>query len=208
MQALQTALEVLRTRASGILGRELTETELHMFSKYLQLLRKWQKVQRLIGSAEPGWIVDRLFLDSLMFLQILPPEIESICDVGSGAGLPGIPMKIVKPDLHVTLIESRQRRVSFLSEAIRVLGLGNAAVLAIRVEDAPPSIRRSFEAAVLRCAGSVDEMVPVVSGLVAPGGLIVCSGPPERRPLSWGGEWREAHDPVGRKERLFAVFRV
>ena len=208
MQPLAKALRTLEAGAAGILGRQLTQPELDQFSKYLQLLQKWQRVQRLVGSAEPGWIVEHLFLDSLLFLQILPSAVGSLCDVGSGAGFPGIPIRIVSPNLPVTLIESRQRRVSFLSEAVRVLDLRNASVASARVESPPPELIGSFGAAVLRCAGPVAEMVPAVSRLVSPGGMILCSGPPKPHALPEGGEWREAVDAVGGRRRLFAVFHV
>ena len=208
MQPLAKALGTLEAGATGILGRQLTGSELEQFSKYLQLLQKWQRVQRLVGSTEPGWIVEQLFLDSLLFLQVLPPGLGSLCDVGSGAGFPGIPIRIVSPHIPITLIESRQRRVSFLSEAIRVLDLRNMSVESARVEAPPPELIGSFGAAVLRCAGPVEEMVPAVSRLIAPGGMILCSGPPRRHPLTNGGEWREMVDAVTGRRRLFAVFHV
>jgi len=208
VQSLAAALGTLGARGHGILGRRLTETELEQFAKYLQLLQKWQRVQRLIGSSDPGWIVEQLFLDSLMFLQVLPRGLTSLCDVGSGAGLPGIPIKIVSRELPVTLLESRQRRVSFLSEAVRVLDLGTTSVESTRAEAAPERLLGSFAAVVLRCAGPIDELVPVVSRLVSPGGVIVCSGPPERHTIPPGGEWREAVDPPAGRRRLFAVFHV
>lgn len=208
MQAPAASLEVLKVGAANILGRQLTETELEQFSKYLELLQKWQKVQRLVGSTDPDWIVDKLFLDSLMFLRVLPPSLSSVCDVGSGAGFPGIPIKIVSPLLRTTLIESRLRRVSFLAQVIRVLELREISVEAVRADDALTRLRSSFDAAVLRCAGSAAAMVPAVSPLVVPGGLIVCSGPPKRRPLPGGGEWKEVCDLTGERRRLFAVFHV
>src|SRR5688572_4764254 len=110
---MSAPLDLLESAGRAILGRPLDQHELAAFGKYLTLLVKWQRVQRLVGSSDPEWIVEHLFLDSLLFLQVLPAELESLADVGSGAGFPGIPIKIVRPDLRVTLIESRQRRVSF-----------------------------------------------------------------------------------------------
>ncbi|MBI2014675.1 MAG: class I SAM-dependent methyltransferase, partial [Candidatus Rokubacteria bacterium] len=67
---------------------------------------KWQKTQRLIGSDDPAWIVENLFLDSLLFLRFLPTPVRSLLDLGSGAGLPGIPLKIVRGNLDLVLVES------------------------------------------------------------------------------------------------------
>jgi len=199
--------DVLMAGAEAILGRPLGVLELEAFDKYLVLLRKWQRVQRLVGSSEPEWIVENLFLDSLLFLRVLPRDLAAIADVGSGAGFPGIPLKIVLPDVDVTLIESRQRRASFLTAAIRELGLARARVVSARVETIQEGLLGAVGAVVMRCAGGMKELLPAVSRLVSPGGMIVCSGPPAREPLE-GGEWVEVQGYKPGRTRLFAVFRV
>jgi len=199
--------DILAAGAQSILDRPLGVLELEAFDKYLALLQKWQRVQRLVGSAEPEWIVEHLFLDSLLFLRVLPRDLAAIADVGSGAGFPGIPMKIVLPDLDVTLIESRQRRASFLTAAVRELGLARVRVVGTRVEGVPEGLLGAFGAVVMRCAGGMKELLPLVSKLVSPGGLVVCSGPPVRIPLE-GGEWVEVRGYKPGRTRLFAVFRV
>jgi len=199
--------EILAAGARVILGRPLGPLESETFCKYLALLKKWQRVQRLVGSAEPEWIVENLFLDSLLFLRVLPADLVAIADVGSGAGFPGIPMKIVLPELDVTLIESRLRRASFLTAAIRELGLVRARVVSARVEGVPDGLVGAFGAVVMRCTGGMEDLLPSVSRLVSPGGLVVCSGPPARKPLE-GGEWVEVPGYTPGRTRLFAVFRV
>ena len=116
-------------------------------------------------------------------------------------------MKIVLPDLDVTLIESRQRRASFLTAVIRELGLIRARVVNTRVQGAPEGLQGAFGAVVMRCAGGVEELLPSVSKLVAPGGVIICAGPPARKHLD-GGEWVEVSGHTPGRPRLFAVFRV
>src|SRR5262249_45607279 len=123
------AIAELEARAAWVLGRPLDSLELATFDKYLFMLQKWQRIHRLIGSSDADWIVENLFLDSLLFLRVLPAEASSIADLGSGAGFPGIPIKIVKSHLEVRLIESRRRRASFLSAVIRELGLTHIRVL-------------------------------------------------------------------------------
>jgi len=98
--------------ARAILDRPLSERETSLFNNYMILLNKWQRTQRLAGSAEPGWVVENLLLDSLLFLHVLPPSLTSLLDLGSGAGIPGIPIKIVAPDVKLVLVESRRRRAS------------------------------------------------------------------------------------------------
>jgi 16S rRNA (guanine527-N7)-methyltransferase len=164
------------------LGRPLTEGERELFGKYLELLIKWQRVQRLIGSAEPAWIVENVFLDSLAFVAALPADAGRVADIGSGAGIPGIPVAIVRRDLRVTLIESRQRRVSFLSTVVRELGLDHVDVVGSRVEELDATYRAAFDAVVMRCAGERDAMLAVARRLAKPGGIIIVAAGPDDTP--------------------------
>jgi 16S rRNA (guanine527-N7)-methyltransferase len=201
------ALDALASGAASILGRSLTAIELGSFRKYLKLLQKWQKSQRLIGSPDEGWIVENLFLDSLLFLRALPEDVLSLADIGSGAGLPGIPIKIVRNNIRVSLIESRAKRASFLSAAVRELGLQDIQVIAGRVEQYADEARGAFDAAVMRCAGDFSDTVQLAAPLVGRGGLIVASGPPTPRPLKMGS-WVEVPGVRSGTSRRFAVFRA
>ena len=157
------------------LGRGLTPSEAATTRKYLEILTKWQKVHRLIGSTEVAWMAHNVVADSLAFLVALPPTAESLADVGSGAGLPGVPIAIVRPDVRIVLIEARQRRVSFLSTVVRELGLEHVEVVGSRVEDLGDEYPERFDAAVSRCAGSAPELLPKVWPIVRLGGVIVTS---------------------------------
>jgi len=193
--------------AHEILHRPLTRLELDRFTKYLELLLKWQKSQRLVGSTEPGWIVENLLLDSLLFLPVLPFPLRTLLDLGSGAGLPGIPLKIVLNEVQLVLVESRRKRVSFLASVIRELGLEHARVVGRRVEDAMDELEGGFDAVVMRCVGDPGDLLPVASRLVVrPGGVVVASGPPKPRPLPIG-DWVTVDAGRGRPVRRFAVFR-
>lgn len=203
---MKSALASLTAGARSILGRSLQERELESFGKYLNLLQKWQKIHRLVGSTDPGWIVENLFLDSLLFLRVLPADIGSVADLGSGAGFPGIPIKIVRPDLDLALIESRARRVSFLSTVLRELALERARVVAGRVESLPHEIWGTFGAVVMRCAGNVENLLPLAERLLVPGGTIVVSGPPARVSISQG-QWVEVPGIRPDRTRRFAVYR-
>jgi 16S rRNA (guanine527-N7)-methyltransferase len=199
-------LDALASGGSSILGRPLTGHELESFDKYLKLLQKWQKSQRLVGSSDAAWIVEKLFLDSLLFLRVLPREFASLADVGSGAGLPGIPLKIVRPHVRVALIESRARRASFLSAVIRELELRDTQVVTARVEDYARERPTAFDVVVMRCAGDFAELASASAGIVGSGGVIVGSGPPRRQPLE-RGEWVEVPGLVRGETRRFAVYR-
>jgi len=193
--------------AHEILHRPLTRLEFTRLTKYLDLLLKWQKSQRLVGSTEPGWIVENLLLDSLLFLPVLPFPLRTLLDLGSGAGLPGIPLKIVLNEVQLVLVESRRKRVSFLASVIRELGLEHARVVGRRVEDAMDELEGGFDAVVMRCVGDPGDLLPVASRLVVrPGGVVVASGPPKPRPLPIG-DWVTVDAGKGRPVRRFAVFR-
>ena len=196
--------EVLRRGGREILGRPLTVEEAAKLVKYLELLVKWQKVQRLVGSSAPTSIVDDLLLDSLLFVRVLSPDVERLMDLGSGAGLPGIPLSIVLPSAQVTLVEAKQKRASFLSTAVRELRLRSTRVINSRVENLPAEYERSFDAVVMRCAGPLDEMMPLAARFVAPGGSVVASGPPKAFPLNEGA-WTNIARPGRDGARLFAV---
>ena len=199
-------LGALSRGAKAILDRPLTGPERDLFVKYLNVLIKWQKSQRLVGSAEPGWIIENIFLDSLLFLRVLPARLGSLLDLGSGAGLPGIPIKIVRPEIQLVLLESRQRRASFLSSAVRELALERVSVVSGRAEEFAEELAERFDAVVMRCAGDVERLFPLAAQFVVPGGLVVASGPPRQRPLSLG-EWVTVVAEEGGKTRRFAVYR-
>jgi 16S rRNA (guanine527-N7)-methyltransferase len=186
----------LQRMASSALGRALTAPEVPALTKYMNLLTKWQKSQRLIGSTEPTWIVDNVIVDSLLFRRAIPTAISTLCDVGSGAGIPGIPLAIVMPDVDVTLIEARQKRGSFLSAAIRELALRNCRLLNQRLEDVAQVLTGRFDAVVMRCAGSPSLLIAQLRVVLAPGGVVVASGPPKRAPLELG-RWLEIEGPNG-----------
>jgi len=178
---LSSALEaILAEGSSRILERDLSAQETNAFVQYLTLLTRWQRVHRLVGSIEPRWLIENVILDSLLFLRLLPTEVNAIADLGSGAGVPGIPLKIVRPEMKVTLIESRERRASFLSTVVRELGLRECRVVAGRAEDIPRE-DRGYDAVVMRCAGDLTELVPVAADLLRSGGCVIATGPPAIR---------------------------
>lgn len=202
-----TPLAALAADGALLLGRSLTAAELGSFDKYLKLLQKWNRSQRLIGSTDAAWIIDNLLLDSLLFFRVLPTELTAIADVGSGAGLPGIPMKIVRPDIRVALIESRAKRASFLSAVVRELGLRATEVVMSRAEDVARDRPGEFDAVVMRCAGPFSDLARAAVGLVRSGGVLAASGPPEPRPLQLG-EWFSVPGVRPGQTRRFVRYQV
>ncbi len=124
-------------------------------STYLELLLKWNARTNLTAIREPEEIVRRHFGESL-FTGLNLPVVETVLDFGSGAGFPGLPIQLLRPDLHVTLAESQNKKASFLREVVRTLGLPTE-IWAGRVE-AMPTTRR-FDLVMLR---AVDDMATAV----------------------------------------------
>ena len=103
---------------------------------YLALMQKWNKVHNLTAVRDPDEMVTLHLLDSLAVLPFI--DGKSLLDVGSGAGLPGIPLAICLPELKVTVIDSNQKKVSFMRQAKAELGIANLEVLGGRVEEIQP----------------------------------------------------------------------
>ncbi|MGH7414768.1 MAG: 16S rRNA (guanine(527)-N(7))-methyltransferase RsmG, partial [Candidatus Rokuibacteriota bacterium] len=131
----------------------------------------------------PGAVVRELFVDSLLFLAILPPRRPiSVVDIGAGAGIPGLPLRLADPQIALTLIESRRKRISFLLAACRELELGDVAVVEGRAEDLierAPELAGAFDAVVARAVGPPDVLLRTALKYLKAGGVFVVSGPPD-----------------------------
>ena len=169
------------------LGRPLTDEQGVLLDKYLNILIKWQRTHRLVGSVEPDWLVHNVVLHSLAFLEAVPADALVLADIGSGAGIPGVPIAIVRPDIAVTLVEPRQRRASFLSTVIRELRLTRASIVSARVESLGEEYVDRFDAALMRCAGPINAMLAAVWRLVRTGGVVIVSAHSETPPTAGGG---------------------
>lgn len=127
------------------------------FEAYLALLLKWNSKLNLTAIREPVAILRRHFIECIQCAQALPELAEgppSLLDFGSGAGLPGIPIAICRPEIHITLAESQRKKAAFLREAMRLLGL-KADVFDGRVEEMPPEKR--FSIVTMRAVDKMTE---------------------------------------------------
>jgi len=116
------------------LGLSLTDEQQVKLQRYVELLVKWNKVYNLTSVRDPSEMVNRHVLDSLTLLPYL--EGDSLLDVGTGAGLPGIPIAISFPEIAVTLLDTNSKKTRFLQQAKAELGLNNVTVVHARVEEA------------------------------------------------------------------------
>ena len=137
---------------------------------YLRLIEKWNKVHNLTAVREPGQMVVLHLLDSLSVLPHVAGA-KTLLDVGTGAGLPGIPLAIARPDLAVTLLDSSHKKATFLRQAKAELSLPNVQVACERVEKWHPAA--PFDIVVSRAFSELADFVLQARHLVAPGGTML-----------------------------------
>jgi 16S rRNA (guanine527-N7)-methyltransferase len=137
------------------------------FERYLSLFLRWNERFNLSAVRDEDGILSRHFIESIAVAYALPPGIATLLDFGSGAGLPGIPIALCRPEIAVTLAESQGKRAAFLQEAVRVLGI-EAKVHAGRAE----GLRAVFDCVVLRAVDKMPKAVASAVPLVAPAGWL------------------------------------
>jgi 16S rRNA (guanine527-N7)-methyltransferase len=159
-------------------------TLIPQLSAYLDLLLKWNVRTNLTAIRDPEEIVRRHFGESLFAARHLHPGnlnpstdpgtpdagTITLLDFGSGAGFPGLPIALLRPDVQVTLAESQNKKATFLREAVRTLNLPNVEVWAARAETLPAS--RQFRIVTLRAVDNMEDALIVARGRIAPGGQL------------------------------------
>ncbi len=149
------------------LGLTLPDATQQRLLDYIALIDKWNRVYNLTAIREPEKMVGHHLLDSLAVAPHL--QAKRLLDVGSGAGLPGIPLALANPDLHVTVLDSNHKKAAFLNQAVIELKLDNIEVCAERVESWQTQDR--FDVIISRAFSDMGEFVRVTRHLLAPGGL-------------------------------------
>ena len=153
----------------------LKEEQVEMFYLYMELLKEWNEKMNLTAITEPYEILQKHFVDSLTIAPYLENNI-SIIDVGTGAGFPGIPVKIANKTLSVTLIDSLGKRIHFLEEVIATLQLSNINTYHVRAEEAgkDKNFREQFDIAVSRAVAPLATLVEYLLPFVKVGGKCIC----------------------------------
>lgn len=177
-------LQRLSDLLSPFLSAPLSDAQLSQLAAYLEILHRWNVRMNLTAIHDPEQVVARHFGESLFAAQHLfprspEPEARSLIDIGSGAGFPGLPIKIWYPELPVTLIESQHRKATFLKEVVRALDLKNISVAPVRAEEfefPEPEARSPKPTVTLRAVEKFDRILPVAARLAAHGRLALLIG--------------------------------
>ena len=178
----KTILHTLSEGAAQI-GIRLGQTELDLFAAYHRELLLWNRRINLVSEKSSREIIIRHFLDS----QTVAPCIERpeglLIDLGSGAGFPGIPLRIALPGLQLWLVEASRKKTSFLSHIVRILHLEGVTVVRERIEAliGEKTCAGSFDTVLSRAAIKLPELVRTASFFLAPGGLLIAMKGPDPR---------------------------
>ncbi len=174
---------------------DLSPAQLHQFSRYADLLIEWNLRFNLTSIVDPRDIVIKHFLDSLSIVRSIPPGPLKLIDVGAGAGLPGIPIKLVRPDAALTLLEATRKKCDFLKAVIDEVQLTGAQVINDRAEEAGrlDEHREQYDIALARAVAEMPTLIEYLLPFVRVGGLALAQ------------KSKEAANDVQRADRALTI---
>ncbi len=162
-------------------GLPLSPRQKEQFRIYAELLAEWNRKMNLTAIRTPEGIAEKHFLDSALILKFYsPPKGASVVDVGTGAGFPGVPLKILRPDLRLTLLDSLNKRLVFLSALLEALGLPAQTVHA-RAEEAArrKEHRMRYDFVTARAVAAMPVLCEYCLPFLAPGGVFAAMKGPD-----------------------------
>ena len=178
--------------APAVARRVFASDRLPLAERYTELLGTEGVVRGLIGPREADRLWDRHVLNSAVLAEAIPDG-ASVCDIGTGAGLPGLVLAIARPDITMTLVEPLLRRTTFLDEVVAELGLDRVDVVRGRAEDLHG--RRTYDIVTSRAVAPLDRLLTWSMPLVAPTGALVAM------------KGRSVHDEISAADQVLSTWR-
>jgi 16S rRNA (guanine527-N7)-methyltransferase len=155
-----------------------SESQLRAFMIYLSELKKWNSTYNITALKTDEEIIIKHFLDSLLYLKAMPDGNIKLADIGTGGGFPGIPIKIIRPQTELTLIEPSRKKAYFLKNIVRKTGLSEITVLQQRIEQLGDKFNSCFDLIVSRATFSIKEFLDLACPFLNDTGrLVISKGP-------------------------------
>lgn len=158
------------------LGITLTSIQKQQFNQYYELLIEWNKVMNLTGITDYDEVNEKHFIDSISLVKAINlNKVKTVIDIGTGAGFPGIPLKIVFPHLKIILLDSLNKRINFLNHVIHQLGLTDITAIHGRAEDyaKQKQYREQFDLCVSRAVANLTTLSEYCIPYVKVGGMFI-----------------------------------
>jgi 16S rRNA (guanine527-N7)-methyltransferase len=200
-------------KGAKLLGVGLGEEQLELFLTYLKELKRWNRKINLTSVTTDSGIITRHFLDSLTLLSHLK-GLKRLLDIGSGAGFPGIPIKIAMPEVELTMMDSVEKKVYFLRHIIRRLGLKGAEAIRARAEDREvcERLKGSFDCVTSRALSGLGDFFRLAMPYLSTGGAVIAvKGPGVRDELEavkgYNPRVHEVEVPFSRRKTVLVLWR-
>jgi len=168
----------LLTRGVSSLGLAITEKQIDAFFTYFNLLKSWNSRFNLTSIENPKLIIRHHFIDSIAVAPFIDPNGGRMMDIGSGAGFPGIPIKILFPEKELHLVEAQRKKINFLKEVTRKLNIKGLEVTETRAEKINLTQSGQYNEVITRASGPLQNFLRISAPLLLPGGKSLVMGGP------------------------------
>ena len=176
---------------------EITEKQLQKLNKFYELLVEWNKKINLTRITEKEDVYLKHFYDSLTITKVINlNEVETLCDIGTGAGFPGVVLKIMYPNLKITLVDALQKRVNYLNEIIKKLDLKDIEALHVRGED----LKEKYDVVTSRAVANIEKLLTYTMHLVNKDGVMIAMKGNIEDELT-----KEVEDKINRKYKIVEI---
>ena len=179
------------------LNIEITEDQLQKLNKFYELLVEWNEKINLTRITEKEDVYLKHFYDSLTITKVIDlTKVETLCDIGTGAGFPGVVLKIMYPNLKITLVDALQKRVNYLNEIIKELDLKDIEALHVRGED----LKEKYDVVTSRAVANIEKLLTYTMHLVNKDGVMIAMKGNIKDELT-----KEVEDKINRKYKIVEI---